>query len=181
MLKLGEGMNRWAETIKVALGEVLQMMSALARGDLSIRITGDYEADLLQLKTDTNATADKLAAIVGQTVDGIGAIKAATAQLASGSSDLSSPHRRAGGQPRRDGRGDPSALGHDQAERRECPAGQSAGRDARNAAERGGNVAAQRHHRHGADRSFLRAHFRDRRPDRGDRLPDQSCWRSTRP
>jgi methyl-accepting chemotaxis protein len=89
MLKLGEGMNRWAETIKVALGEVLQMMSALARGDLSIRITGEYEADLLQLKTDTNGTADKLAAIVGQTVDGIGAIKAATAQLASGSSDLS--------------------------------------------------------------------------------------------
>jgi methyl-accepting chemotaxis protein len=89
MLKLGEGMNRWAETIKVALGEVLQMMSALARGDLSIRITGEYEADLLQLKTDTNATADKLAAIVGQTVDGIGAIKAATQQLASGSSDLS--------------------------------------------------------------------------------------------
>ena len=37
-----------------------------------------------------NATADKLAAIVGQTVDGIGAIKAATQQLASGSSDLSS-------------------------------------------------------------------------------------------
>jgi len=90
MLKLGEGMNRWAETIKVALGEVLQMMSALAKGDLSIRITGEYEADLLQLKTDTNATADKLAAIVGQTVDGIGAIKAATQQLASGSSDLSS-------------------------------------------------------------------------------------------
>jgi len=89
MLKLGEGMNRWAETIKIALGEVLRMMSALAKGDLSIRITGEYAADLLQLKTDTNATADKLATIVGQTVDGIGAIKAATAQLASGSSDLS--------------------------------------------------------------------------------------------
>ncbi|HEY7687295.1 MAG TPA: methyl-accepting chemotaxis protein [Dongiaceae bacterium] len=90
MLKLGEGMNRWAETIKVALGEVLMMMSAMARGDLSIRITGEYEADLLQLKTDTNATADKLAAIVGQTVDGVAAIKAATAQLAGGSADLSS-------------------------------------------------------------------------------------------
>lgn len=90
MLKLGEGMNRWAETIKVALGEVLRMMSALARGDLSIRVTGEYEADLLQLQKDTNATADKLAAIVGQTVDGISAIKSATAQLASGSADLSS-------------------------------------------------------------------------------------------
>lgn len=90
MLKLGEGMNRWAETIKVALGEVLRVMSALARGDLSIRITGEYEADLLQLQKDTNVTADKLAAIVGQTVDGIGAIKSATAQLASGSADLSS-------------------------------------------------------------------------------------------
>jgi HAMP domain-containing protein len=61
MLKLGEGMNRWAETIKVALGEVLRMMSALAQGDLSIRVTGEYEADLLQLQKDTNATADKLA------------------------------------------------------------------------------------------------------------------------
>jgi methyl-accepting chemotaxis protein len=90
MLKLGEGMNRWGETIKVALGEVLRMMAALARGDLSIRISGDYQGDLLQLKTDANATADKLAAIVGQTIDGIAAIKSATAQLTSGASDLSS-------------------------------------------------------------------------------------------
>jgi methyl-accepting chemotaxis protein len=89
MLKLGEGMNRWAATMSAALEQVMQVMSGLARGDLTKRIEGDFRGDLLRLKTDTNATADKLADVVGQVVDGTATIKAAMAQLSEGSSDLS--------------------------------------------------------------------------------------------
>ena len=89
MLKLGEGMNRFAETVSQALQQVVDVMSALARGDLTKRIEGDYRGDLMRLKTDTNATADKLAAVVGQVVDGMTTIKTATAQLAVGATDLS--------------------------------------------------------------------------------------------
>jgi methyl-accepting chemotaxis protein len=90
MLRLGEGMNRWAETVARALGEVMAMMSSLAQGDLSRRIAGDYQGDLARLKDDCNATAEKLAATVGQTADGVEAIRTATQQLAGGSQDLSS-------------------------------------------------------------------------------------------
>jgi methyl-accepting chemotaxis protein len=90
MLKLGEGMNRWADAVGAALGEVVGMMSALAQGDLTKRIEGDYRGDLLRLKNDSNATAEKLAAIVGRTLEGMTVIKEATAQLAAGSQDLSS-------------------------------------------------------------------------------------------
>jgi len=89
MHKLGEGMNRWAQTVTSALAEVMEMMSGLARGDLSKRVEGDYQGDLLRLQRDCNETADKLANIVGQTVEGMETIRSATAQLTSGSSDLS--------------------------------------------------------------------------------------------
>jgi methyl-accepting chemotaxis protein len=89
MGKLSEGMNQWSATVRGALGEVVEMMSAMAKGDLSKRITGNYQGELLRLKTDANATAEQLSAIVGQTAEGITTIKSATAQLSAGSQDLS--------------------------------------------------------------------------------------------
>ena len=89
MVRLAQGLNQWAESISSALSEVIQMMSGLARGDLTKRISGEYQGDLLRLKRDCNETADQLANIVGQTVDGMQTIRSATAQLTTGSSDLS--------------------------------------------------------------------------------------------
>jgi methyl-accepting chemotaxis protein len=88
--KLGEGMNGLLDAVGSATGEVVGMMSALAHGNLSRRIAGDYQGQLLTLKSDANATADKLAQVVGQTIEGMAAIKDATAELASGATDLSS-------------------------------------------------------------------------------------------
>ena len=89
MVRLAQGLNQWAESISSALSEVIQMMSGLARGDLTKRISGEYQGDLLRLKRDCNETADQLANIVGQTVEGMQTIRSATAQLTTGSSDLS--------------------------------------------------------------------------------------------
>jgi len=90
MHALSEGINKLADTMAVALGEVSAMMAAMAHGDLSTRIAGDYQGGLLRLKSDANSTADMLAQVVGQTVEGMAAIKSATAELSSGSTDLSS-------------------------------------------------------------------------------------------
>jgi methyl-accepting chemotaxis protein len=90
MHALSEGINKLADTMAVVLGEVSAMMAAMAHGDLSRRIVGDYQGGLLRLKTDANTTADKLAQVVGQTVEGMTAIKSSTAELSSGSADLSS-------------------------------------------------------------------------------------------
>jgi methyl-accepting chemotaxis protein len=87
---LGADINRLVDTMTAALTEVTEMMSAMAGGDLSRRMIGEYEGGLLQLKQDANATADKLAEVLGQTVQGMAAIQATTAELSAGAVDLSS-------------------------------------------------------------------------------------------
>jgi len=89
MLRLSQGINGLAGTIAAALDEIVGMMSALSKGDLSKRIQGEYSGDLKRLKTDSNATAAKLAEVVGEVVTGMEMIKTAMAQLSEGSSDLS--------------------------------------------------------------------------------------------
>ncbi|MFM9842071.1 MAG: methyl-accepting chemotaxis protein, partial [Dongiaceae bacterium] len=92
--RIGEGINRWAETAAAAFGQVARMMSAIARGDLAVRMDGDFRGDLLALQRDANITADKLAEIVGETVAGIGAIGSVTSQLAGGAAELSARTER---------------------------------------------------------------------------------------
>ena len=88
--RIAEGINRWADTAASAFGEVVRMMSAIASGNLNVRISGEFDGDLLQLKRDANATADKLAEIVGQTVEGVHAIRSVTSHLAGEAEELSS-------------------------------------------------------------------------------------------
>jgi PAS domain S-box-containing protein len=86
---LGGSVNNLLRAVNQAVTEVGGVMAGLAHGDLSRRIAGEYRGALEQLKNDTNQTADKLSAIVGETVDGMAAIKTATGQLSSGAADLS--------------------------------------------------------------------------------------------
>jgi methyl-accepting chemotaxis protein len=89
-LTLGEGMNKLVDAVSTAVGEVASVMAAMSHGDLSKRMNGTYEGAFLTLQRDTNATAEKLAEIVGQTVDGMANIKASTTEIATGAADLSS-------------------------------------------------------------------------------------------
>jgi methyl-accepting chemotaxis protein len=89
ILKVGESLNSLVGTVRGALAEVMEMMSRLAKGDLSKRIAGDYRGDLAKLKGDSNAMAEQLAQVIGQTSEGMSVIKSATAQLAVGAQDLS--------------------------------------------------------------------------------------------
>jgi methyl-accepting chemotaxis protein len=87
---LGEGMNTLVGAVASAVGELGSMMAAMAQGDLSKRISGDYQGAFLKLKQDANSTAEKLAEIAGQTVEGMTNIKASTTEIATGATDLSS-------------------------------------------------------------------------------------------
>ncbi|MFM9844862.1 MAG: methyl-accepting chemotaxis protein [Dongiaceae bacterium] len=87
---LGEGMNSLIGAVASATGEIVAVMSAMAQGDLTKRVQGSYAGEFLKLKDSANFTAEKLAEIVGSTVDGMATIKAATSQLSAGSQDLSS-------------------------------------------------------------------------------------------
>ena len=173
MLRLGEGMNRWAETIATALGEVMGMMSALAQGDLSKRIGGQYQGDLARLKDDCNSTAVKLADTVGQTANGVEAIRSATQQLAGGSQDLSSrtEEQVASLEEMASAIRQLSTTIKQSAENAQQAS--TLALDARKSAEGGGGIATDAVAAMGRIEESSAAHRRDRRRDRRDRLPDQ--------
>ncbi len=61
---LGSNVNELMSTTETALGEVARVLAALASGDLSQRITADYSGTFGQLKSDANATGEKLSSII---------------------------------------------------------------------------------------------------------------------
>jgi methyl-accepting chemotaxis protein len=73
----------------VALRDVASVLGAVAGGDLTRRITGDYQGVFGQLKGDVNKTADRLSEIVGNINSAAAQIATAASEVAAGSQDLS--------------------------------------------------------------------------------------------
>ena len=87
--QLGEGINRLMETSHVGLNEVVRVLGALAKGDLTEKIVNEYQGTFGQLKGDSNMTVEKLTEIVTQIKESTDAINTAAKEIASGNSDLS--------------------------------------------------------------------------------------------
>ena len=87
--QLSEGMNKLLETSETGLNEVVRMLSALSRGDLTDKITNEYAGTFGKLKDDANATADNLKEIVMQIKEATDTINTASKEIAVGNSDLS--------------------------------------------------------------------------------------------
>jgi len=88
-LQLAEGINRLVETSERGMNDVARVLKALASGDLSERIDGDYQGLIGQLKDDANGTAGNLSEIVSQIREATDAINTAAREIASGNADLS--------------------------------------------------------------------------------------------
>ncbi|WP_338018776.1 methyl-accepting chemotaxis protein [Ectothiorhodospira mobilis] len=87
--RLGEGVNTLMEKTATGLGEVANVLNAVAEGDLTQRVTGDYEGTFGELKRDTNNTAERLKELIGQIKESVDAINTAAKEIASGNTDLS--------------------------------------------------------------------------------------------
>ena len=90
LLSLSEGMNLMLETMDRGLSETVEVMSALAQGDLSKRVSGDYSGAFLHLKQDTNAMAQNFQEIAQHIANSNLAVQSATQDILTGVSDLSS-------------------------------------------------------------------------------------------
>ncbi len=90
MLELSRGMNSLVKTVDGGLSETVKMMSALAEGDMTKRMDGDYSGSFLRLQRDANRMADKIAEIACSIGDAASTVKVATGEIASGATDLSS-------------------------------------------------------------------------------------------
>ena len=88
--QLADGMNQLMETSSVGLNEVVRVLGALAKGDLTEKITNEYEGTFGQLKNDSNLTVEKLTEIVSQIRESTESINTASKEIAQGNTDLSS-------------------------------------------------------------------------------------------
>ncbi|MCF6438755.1 methyl-accepting chemotaxis protein [Pseudoalteromonas luteoviolacea] len=86
---LSQGLNDLLGTVEVALDDVMQTLGALAHGDLTTRITNEYQGKFGKLKGDTNATADKLTEIISSIRSSAGSISQSANEIAQGNMDLS--------------------------------------------------------------------------------------------
>ena len=86
---LGDNMNQLMETSSAGLNEVVRVLGALAKGDLTEKITNEYSGTFGEIKNDSNTTVENLTEIITQIRDATDAINTASKEIASGNSDLS--------------------------------------------------------------------------------------------
>ncbi len=86
---LGESMNQLMDTSEVGLNEVVRVLNALARADLTETITNEYYGTFGQLKDDSNGTVEKLKELIEGIKTSADAINTAAKEIAAGNTDLS--------------------------------------------------------------------------------------------
>ncbi len=88
--ELAAQLNGLMETSERGLGDVVRVLQALARGNLSERIEADYQGLFGQLKQDSNATVDKLREVVGSIGQSAAEVSRGSAEISQGNASLSS-------------------------------------------------------------------------------------------
>jgi methyl-accepting chemotaxis protein len=86
---LAEVMNAMCDNIGRALDDLVGMMGALAEGDLTKRISANYEGTFATLKESANTTAERLAGIVAEITASASEVANAAAEISVSTTDLS--------------------------------------------------------------------------------------------
>lgn len=86
---LAKGMNNLMDTSETGLNEVVRMLKALSTGDLSQRITREYDGTFGQLKEYSNTTSEQLSVIIGDVRNAADALTSAADQVSSTAQSLS--------------------------------------------------------------------------------------------
>jgi methyl-accepting chemotaxis protein len=86
--QLGQSINLLMETIDNGITDTGNVLSHLAKADLSKRVKGNYHGAFARLRDDTNMVAEELTNIIGGLRTTSGALKSATGEILSGSDDL---------------------------------------------------------------------------------------------
>ncbi|MBA3928486.1 MAG: methyl-accepting chemotaxis protein [Xanthomonas sp.] len=83
------GLNRLMETTDANLADVSLLLRAIARGDLTTRMEGDFHGVFARMRDDANATVVQLRDIVRHIQGASVSINTAAGEIASGNADLS--------------------------------------------------------------------------------------------
>ena len=86
---LAEALNTMCGNLGKAFDDVVRMFGALSEGDLTQRITAEYQGGFATLKQNANTTAQRLSETVTEIKAAAGEISSASAEIATSTSDLS--------------------------------------------------------------------------------------------
>jgi methyl-accepting chemotaxis protein len=89
-LTLAEGLNSLLNTTESGLNDITQVLRAISQGDMTERVTADYQGTFEELKDGCNDTAEKLSEMLGQIREAAATINDAATEIAQGNADLSS-------------------------------------------------------------------------------------------
>jgi methyl-accepting chemotaxis protein len=87
--RVAGSINRLLETSETGLNDVARVLQALAQGNLTERITGQYGGTLASLKDNSNLTVTRLHEMVGAIKTTAATIESAVAELSNGGRELS--------------------------------------------------------------------------------------------
>ncbi|MHA6298468.1 methyl-accepting chemotaxis protein [Devosia sp. CAU 1758] len=87
--RLAENVNELLATVERGIGETGEVLSALAKSDLSRRVSGQYKGAFDRLKTDTNGVAEQLGQVIVRLRHTSGSLRTATGEILAGANDLS--------------------------------------------------------------------------------------------
>lgn len=87
---LAEGINKVVATSDAGLKDIARVLGALAKGDLTEKITADYQGTFADLKNYTNETTRSLEQMLRHIREASETIHTAAGEIASGNTDLSS-------------------------------------------------------------------------------------------
>jgi methyl-accepting chemotaxis protein len=88
MRKLGDGINSLVGSVSTAIDEVGRVLAAMAGGDLTRRVDGQYQGVFAELKDNVNASSEKLAGTVKGIAEAAAAVNEASSEISTGSQDL---------------------------------------------------------------------------------------------
>jgi methyl-accepting chemotaxis protein len=83
-----QGVNRLMDGVATPLREIKRVVTALAAGDLTASMAGDYQGEFAEVRDAVNQSMASLREMVGRILDGAGAISAASQQIAEGNDNL---------------------------------------------------------------------------------------------
>ena len=86
---LADGINKLMRVNESGLHRVTEVLGALAAGDLTKKMDGDFQGIFARLRDDANRTVDELTSMIGRIKYAAGEINVGAGEIASGNADLS--------------------------------------------------------------------------------------------
>ena len=89
VLNIGAAINSLCENVAKALDDLINMLNALAEGNLTQRITAQYQGNFALLKDNANKTADRIGSTISEIKASAAEVTNASAEISTSTTDLS--------------------------------------------------------------------------------------------